>query len=449
MESFTEELTVRKVYGFLIPLFLSTILTQSYNIVSAAVTGRYLDTGALSVIVACSGCLSIESSLCVSTTTGFGFYINRCVGSADVRRQREALWGALSICFGMIAVSLFLCNLAEPGMTLANVPDYMLEDARPYMTVILSVGGFWAPENLLIQVIECFGESRMPAALSTVGIVAQTLLMIVLITLGGLGVEASALAVLVLHIGKALILTVWLLLKPGSRKLLLRPCLPSLPVWTELLKNGFSKSLMMIIIGLGAFIFKRRINTLPEAVLTGYSYGQTPVDLLMSSLSAWAVTAGLITGQNKESHRIFVAEKWNRKLLIASTILSGIYFLIVLVFAPTLITLLAGSELSAESLNAACRVLRIQTLALPLVNCYMLCRNALQSLGVYRILPLLGGMEALLNLFFAWVLIPAFGYTAVCWSVAFTWGVPAIIGLHFYCKKIREESREATAEEHL
>ncbi len=439
MENFTEELSNRKVYGFLIPLFLSTVLTQSYNIVSAAVTGRYLDTGALAVIVACSGCLAMENYFCVSTTTGFGFYINRCVGSADERLKREALWGGLFICFGMIAVSLFLCSLTESIMVLANIPDYMLEDARPYMTIILSVGGFWGLENLLVQVIECFGESRVPAALSVVGVVLQTLLMIALIIRGGLGVEASALAILILHIGKALILTVWLLLRPGSRELLLHPCFPSLPVWNELLKNGFSKSLMMIIIGLGAFVFKRRVNTLPEAVLTGYSYGLTLNDLLMSSLTAWAVTAGLITGQNKENHRISIAETWNRRLLTASTALAGIYFLIVLFFAPALMTLLAGSKLSAESLSAACRVLRIQTLALPLVNCYVLCRNALQSLGVYRALPLLGGTEAVINLFFAWLLIPAFGYTAVCWSVAFTWGVPAVIGLYLYLKKIREE----------
>ncbi|MCD8330738.1 MAG: hypothetical protein LUC27_08735 [Lachnospiraceae bacterium] len=440
MKNFTEELTNRKVYGFLIPLFLSTILTQSYSVVSAAVTGRYLDAGALSVIVACSACLAMDNYICVSTTTGFGFYINRCVGSADQRRQREALWGALFICFVMIAVSLFLSRLAEPVMTLANVPDYMRENAKPYMTVILMVGGFWGLENLLIQVIEAFGESRVPALLSTAGVVLQTLVMIGLITWGGLDVEASALAILLLHLGKALILIVWMLLHSSGRELLLHPCLPSRPAWSELFKNGCSKSLMMIIIGLGAFVFSRRINTLPEDVLTGYSYGQTPVDLLMSSLSAYAVTAGLITGQNKEKNRLPVVRKWNRRLLVGSFLLSGVYILLVLAFAPALIRLLAGTELTAESLQAACLVLRIQVLALPLICCYMLCRNALQSLGVYWVLPLLGGTEAVINLLFAWFLIPAFGYIAVCWSAAAKWGIPALISLLLYFKKIQGEN---------
>ncbi|MCD7752077.1 MAG: hypothetical protein LUI10_10130 [Lachnospiraceae bacterium] len=437
MESFGEELTYRKVYRFLIPLYLSTILTQSYTVVSAAVTARYLDTGALSVIVACSGCLAMENYFCVSTTTGFGFYINRCVGSGSERQKQEALWGALFICFGMIALSLFLSGLARPVMTLANIPDYMLQDAEPYMTVILMVGGFWGLENLLTQLVEIFAESRVPAVLSTVGVAAQTLMMIALITRGGLGVEASALAVLILHISKAFILTVWILLNPAGRKLL-HPCLPSLPAWTELMKNGCSKSLMMVIIGLGAFAFTRQVNTLPEEILTGYSYGLTPLDLLMSSLSAYAVTAGLITGQNREKHRIPVARKWNKSLLIGCSVLSAFYILIVLAFAPSLIRLLAGSEMTAESLHAACRILRIQVCALPFVGCYIVCRNILQSLGIYWVLPLLGAAEAFICLLFAWIFIPLYGYTAVCWSAAVKWGIPALIGLCIYLKKIRE-----------
>ncbi|MCD7841362.1 MAG: hypothetical protein LUG56_02720, partial [Lachnospiraceae bacterium] len=371
MESFGEALTYRKVYRFLIPLYLSTILTQSYTVVSAAVTARYLDTGALSVIVACSGCLAMENYFCVSTTTGFGFYINRCVGSGSERQKREALWGALFICFGMIALSLFLSGLARPVMALANIPDYMLQDVEPYMTVILMVGGFWGLENLLTQLVEIFAESRVPAVLSTVGVVAQTLMMIALITRGGLGVEASALAILILHIGKAFILTVWILLNPAGRKLLLHPCLPSLPAWTELIKNGCSKSLMMVIIGLGAFVFTRQVNTLPEEILTGYSYGQTPLDLLMSSLSTYAVTAGLITGQNREKHRISVARKWNKSLLIGCSVLSAFYILIVLAFAPSLIRLLAGSEMTAESLDVVFGMFRIEFCALTFVGCYI------------------------------------------------------------------------------
>lgn len=163
MKGFTDQLSDREVAWFLLPLFVSTVFRNGYSMVNAAVSGRFLTPGALAVIVACGSCLSMESYLYVSMTTGFGFFINRCIGSGDIRRQRESLWGSLWLCLCMIILGIFLSGLADSVLTLANIPDYMREDARPYMRIILFGGGFWALENLLIQAAEALGESRVPA----------------------------------------------------------------------------------------------------------------------------------------------------------------------------------------------------------------------------------------------------------------------------------------------
>ncbi len=442
MKNFTGKLSDREVGRFLLPLFVSTVFSNGYSMVNAAVSGRFLTPGALAVIVACGSCLSMESYLYVSMTTGFGFFINRCIGSGDIKRQRESLWGSLWLCLCMIILGIFLSGLADMVMTLANIPDYMREDARPYMRVILFGGGFWALENLLVQVAEALGESRVPAFLSMMSVVVQTCVMVLLIVQGGLGVEASALAVLMNHLWMAALLFLWVLRQPVGRKLLTSPCLPARSVWSELLQNGCSKSFMMMIIGLGAFLFQRRINTLPEDILTGYSYGQVPVNFLMSSLGAFAVTAGLITGQNRGRDRIREADRWNQKLLAASIILCVIYIVSVLMFAPVIIRFLSGAELSETSLQAGSRILRIQICALPLVSCYIIMRNSLQSMGVYRALPLLGGLEAAVCLIFAWGLMPQYGYTAVCWCAAFKWGIPAVTGVLIYRRCLRNEIAE-------
>ncbi|MCD8222300.1 MAG: hypothetical protein LUD07_09030 [Clostridiales bacterium] len=441
MKGFAGKLSNREVGRFLLPLFVSTVFRNGYTMVNAAVSGRFLTPGALAVIVACGSCLSMESYLYVSMTTGFGFFINRCIGSGDIRRQRESLWGSLWLCLCMIILGMFLSRLADMVMTLANIPDYMCEEARPYMRVILFGGGFWALENLLVQVAEALGESRIPAVLSMMSVVVQTCVMVLIIH-GGLGVEASALAVLINHIWVAALLFFWVFRQPVGKKLLTSPCLPKGPVWSELLKNGCSKSFMMIMIGLGAFLFHRGINTLPEEILIGYSYGQVPVDFLMSSLGAFAVTAGLITGQNRGSDRIGEADRWNQKLLIVSTVLCAVYIVGVLAFAPAMIRFLSGTELSGMSLVAGSRILRIQICALPLVSCYIIMRNSLQSMGVYRALPLLGGLEAAICLIFAWVLMPRYGYTVVCWSAAVKWGIPAVIGVLIYRKCLKNEMAE-------
>ncbi len=434
MGSFSENLTDRKVLRFIWPLILSTVVTQSYTVINAAVMGRYLDPYALAVIEACAACLSMESFFFVSTTTGFSFYLNRCIGSGNIKRQREALWGALIICGFMTLAGFILSLITEPVMSLANIPDSMRDAAAPYLRIILFSGGFWGLENFLLQVVEALGESRVPAALSVAGTIGKTFLTVALVIWCGLGVEASALAILVDYLGTAAILLFWILRTEKGRELFRAPCVPSRSVWAELFKNGSVKSGMMMIIGVGAFILKRQVNTLADDILVGYAYGVIPANLFMNSLAALAVAAGLITGQN-EKKQMDVVRHWNRKLYLWSLAGCAACIFAVLVFAPQIICFLAGDGLSDTALWAGCLILRIQTCALPLVCLYMIARNSLQALGSYRILPLLGAMEAGVSLLTAWIFIPRFGYPAACWSVAVKWGMPALIGFLVYRRR--------------
>ena len=435
MGSFSENLTDRKIIRFIWPLILSTVVTQSYTVINAAVMGRYLDPRALAVIEACAACLSLESCFFASTTTGFSFYINRCIGSGNIKRQREALWGALIICGFMILVGFVLSLITGPVMSLANIPDSMRDAAVPYLRIILFSGGFWGLENFLLQMVETLGESRVPAVLSAAGTIGKTFLVVALVIWCGMGVEASALAILINYLGTAAILLFWLPRREKGRELFRAPCVPSRFVWVELIKNGCVKSGMMLIIGVGAFIMKRQVNTLADEILVGYAYGVIPANLFMNSLAALAVAAGLITGQNEKKQRN-VARYWNWKLYLWSLAGCAACMFAVIVFAPQIIGFLAGDSLSDIALRAGCLILRIQTCALPLVCLYMIARNSLQALGSYRILPVLGAMEAGVSLLTAWVFIPRFGYPAVCWSVVFQWGIPALVGFLVYRRRM-------------
>ncbi|MCD7865100.1 MAG: hypothetical protein LUG54_03645 [Clostridiales bacterium] len=362
--------------------------------------------------------------------------MNRCLGSEDVNRQREALWGGLIICGFMILAGFFLSVITEPVMSLANIPDSMRASAGLYLRIILFSGGFWGLENFLLQIVQALGESRVPAILSVAGTIGKTFLMAALIIRGGMGVEASALAILLNYLGTAAILLFWILRTETGKELFFAPRLPSRQVWFELMKNGCAKSGMMIIIGIGAFIMKRQVNTLADDILVGYAYGVIAPNLIMNSLAALAVTAGLITGQNA-ARSMSAVRYWNRKLFIWCLGVSAVCIVCAAIFAPQIICLLAGDGLTDTALRARCLILVIQTCSLPLVCLYMILRNSLQSMGSYRILPFLGVLEAGVSLLTAWLFIPRFGYPAVCWSVAVKWGIPAFAGALVYRKRVK------------
>ena len=73
----------------------------------------------------------------------------------------------------------------------------------------------------------------------------------------------------------------------------------------------------------------------------------------------------------------------------------------------------------------------------------MICRNALQGMGRYMSLVLLGFLEMAVKLLTAWILIPAMGYGVVCLSTFFIWAVPGLTGLWLYQRKMGEAKKRS------
>lgn len=96
---------------------------------------------------------------------------------------------------------------------------------------------------------------------------------------------------------------------------------------------------------------------------------------------------------------------------------------------PALIRLMAGAGACAQLLDAGTAWLFVAVYSYPFLVFLMICRNALQGMGRYSSLILLGFLEMLAKFATAWVLIPRLGYGAVCLSTAFIWAVPGLTGL--------------------
>ena len=79
----------------------------------------------------------------------------------------------------------------------------------------------------------------------------------------------------------------------------------------------------------------------------------------------------------------------------------------------------------------------------PFLVCLMICRNALQGMGRYLSLILLGFLEMAVKCVTAWVLIPVMGYRAVCMSTFFIWAIPGLTGLWLYLRRMKEAKRGA------
>lgn len=107
MNDFTEEPNKKELTLFLLPIICSGIFQQIYSLVNTAVVSRHLSYEAVAVIGVCSSYYSMQDFIFVGMTTGFGFYIYRCIGTKDPEKIRNSFWGAFFLNGLMAVVGIF------------------------------------------------------------------------------------------------------------------------------------------------------------------------------------------------------------------------------------------------------------------------------------------------------------------------------------------------------
>lgn len=443
MVRFTEKLSERELARFLFPLMLSSIFQQLYAPVGAAAAGRFLNQEAVAVIGACRAWDLILDALFISMTTGFAISINRAAGMGKEKRLRETVQGAVLLSAIMAAGSFLLALFPDPFMELANIPLQMRDNSREYLRFLLLGGGFQGLQNLLICLIQGSGESRFPAIVTVGAVIAQTGLSLVMLGQLHMGVEGVSLAVLLSQAGSVMLLSAYYLKGRWGIPLLIPFKGGNPSIWKGLVVSGTAKVLMTFLANAGAFVLQREINQFQVDTIAGYTYANSLMNLFTQPFSAYAIAANIMSAQNVGRGDWSMADACNRRMMLHSMVWCALYAGAAPAAVPVLLRLIAGDGASAQLLEAGMIWLLVVPFSYPFLVCLMICRNALQGMGRYLSLILLGFLEMAVKCVTAWVLIPVMGYRAVCMSTFFIWAIPGLTGLWLYLRRMKEAKRGA------
>ena len=294
-----------------------------------------------------------------------------------------------------------------------------------------------------------YRESTFPSIVMIASAVAQTAMSVVLLGMLGVGVEGVSLAVFISQGISSLLLFLYLCLRDWGRELIC-PLAGGTPgIWRDILESGTAKSMMGIMTNIGYMAVQRCVNLYSVDVIAGYTYAMSLMNLFMQPLCAYAIAANIMSAQNVGSGSPEMAFYYNRKMTVHSLYWCAGYVLLAPVWVPSLMRLLAGPGVSAGLLQAGNSWLYVAVASYPFLVVLMIGRNALQGMGYYKVLLLLGFLEMAARFFSAWVLVPLMGYTAVCLNTALVWGLPGLTALWLYRKRMKEAWRDAYGEERV
>ena len=128
---------LRLMVSFALPLLMGNLFQQLYNMVDAAIVGRYLGPDALAGVGASSSVQFLVIGFCLGVCSGFGIPVAQRFGARDMGDMRRYVYHAL-VLTGVLAVIVTSVTavLTPQILHLLNTPDNIYNEAYDYLFVI-------------------------------------------------------------------------------------------------------------------------------------------------------------------------------------------------------------------------------------------------------------------------------------------------------------------------
>lgn len=194
----TEGIIWKELLKYFFPIFLGTLLQQSYHTVDAVIIGQFAGKGALASIDATGGFIKLLINVSVGISSGAAVVIAQLYGAKNDKDLTKAVHTTLLfmlIC-GM-AVTVLGIFFAPSICMIMNVPEEIFEQARIYAQIYFSGSVFMLLYNAAAGIFRAVGDSKRPFYFLTIGCIANILLDIIFVAVLRKGVAGAALATVI------------------------------------------------------------------------------------------------------------------------------------------------------------------------------------------------------------------------------------------------------------
>ena len=452
MNDMTVGSPTKDILRFSLPLILGYILQQMYQIIDAAIVGRWIGVGALAAVGASSSVMFIIMGFCNGSCAGFAIPIAQAFGAKDLAKMRAYVANAMRIAVVLaVVITLVSCMLCSKILQLVNTPHDIFDDAWIFLFLQFLAIPFTIAYNLLAGFIRALGDSKQPFYFLIFSSVLNILLDVVLILWLHLGVMGAGIATLLAQGFSSLLC--WLYIRKEMTLLL--------PVGDErrydnkkisiLLNNGVPMGLQFSITGIGVMMLQSANNALGTVYVASFTAAMRIKYLCTCVFENIGVAMATYCGQNFGARCL---DRIRRGIVAAIKIML-VYFVITVLliypFADEMMMLFVKSGEQDVVANAA-QLMRIANYFYPALGLLTIFRYSIQGLGYSNLSMLSGVMEMIARCGVSLWLVPALAFTGVClgdpvaWIAADLFLLPAFVLLYRHLKRhMKVQTADAAA----
>ena len=425
----------RKIlWQFTLPMFVSVIFQQLYNIADSIIVGNYARHGedALAAVGASYPITMIFMAIALGCNVGCSVIISQLFGAKRYREMKTAVNTTL-LASAVLSVILTAFGLIfSPLMlTALQTPDNIFLDAGVYLKIYIGGFLFLFLYNVTTGIFTSLGDSKTPLYFLIGSSLSNIALDWVFVAVCHWDVAGVAWATFICQ-GIACVLAMFTLLKRLKTVVCEgKPELFSFPMLIRIGRIAIPSVLQQSFVSVGNIFIQRLINGYGSSVIAGYSaaikintFAITCFGTLGNAISNFTAQ-NIGAGKEKRVKQGFVTG-------LTMGFLIGLPFFLMCFFRSTALIRLFMDGESAEALNTGVQFLRIVAPFYFVVSMKLVADGVLRGSGIMVYFMISTFADLILRVVLGYVLAIPFDTTGIWMSWPVGWTIGTGLSLMFY-----------------
>lgn len=428
----TEGKAQNVLWRFTIPLFISVIFQQLYNIADSVIAGKFAGEDALAAVGASYPITMIFMAVAVGSNIGCSVIISQLFGAKRYGEMKTAISTTLVTAF---VISALLTGAGLMGsaemMRMINTPNNIFSDGDLYLKIYIGGFTFLFLYNVATGIFTSLGDSKTPLYFLIGSSIGNIVLDYIFVANFHWGVAGVAWATFLAQ-GIACVLAMYTLFrrlktikttqgwKIFSGNMLKKISVVAIP---SILQQSF--------ISVGNIFIQGLINSFGSSVIAGYSAAIKLNTFTITSFTTLGNGTSSFTAQNLGAGKVERVREGFQASVKMAFFIAIPFFIVFFFFGKEMISLFMGSE-SIEAMNTGIQFLKMVSPFYMIISLKLIADGVLRGSGAMKMFMVSTFSDLILRVLLSYILAESMGIIGIWLSWPIGWGVGTVFSLAFY-----------------
>ena len=432
-----QDLTVGKsgkvLLRFTLPLFISVIFQQFYNIADSLIAGRFAGEEALAAVGASYPITNVFNAVAFGCNIGCSVVISQYFGAKDFKNVKTAAYTSLISSVALSSILTLLGVAFTPLLMRAiDTPENIFSDAALYMSIYMGGFVFLFVYNIANGIFTSMGDSRTSLYFLIFSSVLNVVLDYIAVAWLDMGVSGVAWATFIAQGIAGVLSTVTLLKRLNKLGCEGRVKLFSISIFKRICRISIPSVLQQSFVSVGNVFIQKLINSYGSSVIAGFSAAMKLNTFTINALYTFGNGVSSFTAQNvgaNKKDRIRQGMKYGSLMAIATGCVFAVAYF---GFDEELLSMFMEGEKSAYAIRAGAEFLKIVSLFYCFIGIKLVGDGILRGMGRMKLFMIATFTDLVLRVVLAYILSHFLGYIGIWVSWPIGWTVATVLSIIFY-----------------